>query len=106
MKTLKRVLFMLIAIAVIQACTSGKGALKQGDYYDAVLESVKRLRESPPTKNRYKFLRKLTRLPLNTSTPTFKTALMRMIQKNGGTRWMDILKSTTSMTRSKLRLAR
>lgn len=50
MKTLKRVLFMLFAIAVIQACTSGKAALKQGDYYDAVLESVKRLRDSPTNK--------------------------------------------------------
>jgi hypothetical protein len=50
MKTMKRVLFMLFTLAVIQACTSGKAALKQGDYYDAVLESVKRLRESPTNK--------------------------------------------------------
>ena len=50
MKTFKRVLFMLTTIAVIQACVSGKAALKKGDYYDAVLESVKRLRESPTNK--------------------------------------------------------
>jgi len=50
MKTFKRVLFMLFTIAVIQACVSGKAALKKGDYYDAVLESVKRLRESPNNK--------------------------------------------------------
>ncbi len=50
MKTLQRVLFMLFAFAVIQACSSGKAALKQGDYYDAVLESVKRLRDSPTNK--------------------------------------------------------
>jgi len=50
MKTLKRVLFMLFTLAVVQACTSGKAALKQGDYYDAVLASVKRLRESPNNK--------------------------------------------------------
>jgi hypothetical protein len=50
MKTIKRVLFMLLTIAVIQACVSGKTALKQGDYYDAALESVKRLRDSPTNK--------------------------------------------------------
>ncbi|HLZ15637.1 MAG TPA: hypothetical protein VKQ08_01280 [Cyclobacteriaceae bacterium] len=44
-------LFALIAIgSFVQSCTSGKVALKQGDYYDAVLESVKRLRESPTNK--------------------------------------------------------
>src|SRR6266487_2970782 len=50
MKPFKRILFILFAIAVIQACTSGKAALKKGDYYDAVLESVHRLRESPTNK--------------------------------------------------------
>src|SRR3954469_24866436 len=50
MKILKRALFIIIAIAVSQACTTGKAALKKGDYYDAVLESVHRLRESPTNK--------------------------------------------------------
>ena len=50
MNLFKRVFFMLFAIAVIQACSSGKAALKKGDYYDAVLESVHRLRDSPTNK--------------------------------------------------------
>jgi hypothetical protein len=41
---------MLFIITVIQACTSGKGALKKGDYYDAVLESIHRLKDSPNNK--------------------------------------------------------
>jgi len=41
---------MLFIIAILQACVSGKAAMKQGDYYDAVLESIKRLRESPNNK--------------------------------------------------------
>jgi hypothetical protein len=41
---------MLLTLLVLQACTSGKAALKKGDYYDAVLESIKRLRESPGNK--------------------------------------------------------
>jgi hypothetical protein len=51
MKKVICTLFIVLAILIIQACTSGKGALKQGDYYDAVLESVKRLRESPNNKS-------------------------------------------------------
>ncbi|MBS1680142.1 MAG: hypothetical protein JST48_00370 [Bacteroidetes bacterium] len=50
MKKLQYVLFLLMAGALLKACVSGKAALKQGDYYDAVLESVKRLRESVKNK--------------------------------------------------------
>ncbi|MFM7853072.1 MAG: hypothetical protein ACKO96_14430, partial [Flammeovirgaceae bacterium] len=37
-------------LAILSACSSGKAALKQGDYYDAVLNSVNRLRGSPTHK--------------------------------------------------------
>ena len=40
----------LLMVIVIDACTSGKTALKKGDYYEAVLESVHRLRSSPENK--------------------------------------------------------
>ncbi|HCW06347.1 MAG TPA: hypothetical protein DGG95_03165 [Cytophagales bacterium] len=50
MKTL-RAFFTTSAIALLlYSCVSGKGALKQGDYYDAVIESVNRLRSSPNNK--------------------------------------------------------
>lgn len=50
MKTLIRTLFLLSIAFLVDACTSGKVALKHGDYYEAVLESVHRLRESPTNK--------------------------------------------------------
>ncbi len=50
MKSFRRALFLLLSAAILDACVSGKAALKQGDYYDAVLESVQRLRESPNSK--------------------------------------------------------
>ncbi len=50
MKYFKRIAFMLLACLVLQTCSSGKAALKKGDYYDAVVESVARLRESPNSK--------------------------------------------------------
>jgi hypothetical protein len=50
MKTLIRTLFLLSISFLVDACSSGKGALKHGDYYEAVLESVHRLRDSPSNK--------------------------------------------------------
>jgi hypothetical protein len=47
---LKIVLFSLVAIALLNACSSGKAALKNGNYYGAVLESVNRLRAKPDHK--------------------------------------------------------
>jgi hypothetical protein len=35
------------ALFILDACSSGKAALKNGDYYEAVLESVNRLRAKP-----------------------------------------------------------
>lgn len=42
---------MTLSIAVVvDGCTSGKKALKHGDYYEAVLASVQRLRQNPDHK--------------------------------------------------------
>lgn len=42
--------FAFILLFVLESCSSGKAALKQGDYYEAVLESVNRLRSKPDHK--------------------------------------------------------
>lgn len=47
---MKKLYISLLAIGVIQACSSGKAALSHGNYYEAVLESVHRLRGSPDNK--------------------------------------------------------
>jgi len=44
MKNYKIILLHLTVILVFASCVSGKRALKAGDYYDAVLESINRLR--------------------------------------------------------------
>lgn len=50
MKTLKT--FLLIAtVAALAACSTGKKALQKGDYANAVLKSVERLRGNPVNKN-------------------------------------------------------
>lgn len=45
-----RKILLILSIFTLEACVSGKTALKHGDYYDAVLESVNRLRASPENK--------------------------------------------------------
>lgn len=40
-------LLLILVSAAFTACTSGKSALKHGDYYNAVLQSVNRLRQKP-----------------------------------------------------------
>jgi hypothetical protein len=50
MKKSIRIITLLIIIYSVEACVSGKAALKQGDYYDAVLESIHRLRENATNK--------------------------------------------------------
>ncbi len=47
---MQKFFLLLLMILVMDACTSGKAALKKGDYYEAVLESVHRLRSSPENK--------------------------------------------------------
>lgn len=45
-----RIYTVLFILALLQACSSGKSALSHGNYYEAVLESVNRLRSSPDNK--------------------------------------------------------
>lgn len=41
---------VIVLLSLLQACSSGKAALTHGNYYEAVLESVNRLRSSPDNK--------------------------------------------------------
>lgn len=47
---MKRLFVVYILWVMLDACTSGKSALSHGNYYEAVLESVNRLRSSPDNK--------------------------------------------------------
>jgi hypothetical protein len=42
--------FLLFSVILLNSCSSGKSALKKGDYYDAVLQAVNRLRQNPDHK--------------------------------------------------------
>jgi hypothetical protein len=47
----KRLLYLIVFfVLLMDSCSSGKKALKHGDYYDAVLQAVNRLRQNPDHK--------------------------------------------------------
>lgn len=50
-------LLILISLMILDACSSGKSALKQGDYYSAVNQAVNRLRQNPDHKKSQEVLR-------------------------------------------------
>src|SRR4051794_10940921 len=43
---LRNIVVLCLSLTII-ACSSGKKAYEHGDYYDAVLQSIKRLRQKP-----------------------------------------------------------
>ena len=47
---MQRILVLILFVLMLDACSSGKAALKKGDYYESVIESVHRLRSSPDNK--------------------------------------------------------
>ncbi len=49
-KSLLSSAFFLIFLFIISACSSGKKALQKGNYYEATLKAVERLRQSPNNK--------------------------------------------------------
>src|SRR5436190_925903 len=47
---MRRLLPLVLLLLILDCCSSGKAALKHGNYYEAVVESVHRLRSSPDNK--------------------------------------------------------
>ncbi|HPE87785.1 MAG: hypothetical protein PHU97_06160 [Bacteroidales bacterium] len=79
--------FLLVTTALLSACTTGKNALKQGNYYDAVMQSVTRLRQKPDQKD--------ARMVLQQAYPLAITDSKRFIERSiAGTeplKWNAIL---------------
>jgi len=47
MKSVQTFLIIYFLAAVFESCSSGKAAMKKGDYYEATLNAIHRLRENP-----------------------------------------------------------
>jgi hypothetical protein len=57
MKIFYSAVFSLASITLITSCTSGKSSYKHGNYYQAVLESIQRLRSNPSHKKSKEILK-------------------------------------------------
>ncbi|MEO1052066.1 MAG: hypothetical protein AAFX87_15645 [Bacteroidota bacterium] len=51
------IIFLLSALTILGACTSGKKSFERGNYYEAVLKAVNRLRQNPGHKKSVETLR-------------------------------------------------
>ncbi|MBS1488738.1 MAG: hypothetical protein JST43_14250 [Bacteroidetes bacterium] len=47
MKKIPAIVYAFFIFSLLDACSSGKAAMKKGNYYDATMEAIQRLRENP-----------------------------------------------------------
>ncbi len=74
--TIKIFSISLITAFLMVSCNSGKKAFEEGNYSDAVLQSVQRLRENPDSKKSAETLRQAYPLAIN----TFKHEIEQLLQ--------------------------
>jgi len=73
-----------LAIAFnLASCSSGKGAYKHGNYYEAVLEAVQHLRSNPNNKKSKEVLS----LSYNAAVEFLETDIRNNIESNSNTKW-------------------
>lgn len=76
-------IFLLGLSLIFDGCTSGKGALKHGDYYEAVMESVQRLRQNPDHKKSKEVLHASYTLAVE----YLETSAQNAINSNANFKW-------------------
>jgi hypothetical protein len=82
-------LLVLIAIVVLTACSSGKKAYEHGNYYEAVMQSVNRLRQNPDHSKSMEALRNAYPLALE----NLQTDANNQIASNSPSKWRNAIAS-------------
>lgn len=86
----KSVILLLLGIAAIfQSCSSGKNALKQGDYYSAVSLAVNRLRQNPDHKKSREVLKSSYQLAVD----YLEQSAQNQITSNANFKWKNAVQS-------------
>ncbi|MBX2916941.1 MAG: hypothetical protein KF856_16850 [Cyclobacteriaceae bacterium] len=83
------VILLLGLAATFQFCTSGKNALKQGDYYQAVSLAVNRLRQNPDHKKSKEVLKTSYQLAIN----YLEQNAQNQITSNANFKWKNAVQS-------------
>ncbi len=80
----KRILFsVLVFVVLLDSCSSGKTALKHGDYYDAVMQAVNRLRQNPD----HKKSKEVLSLSYNLAVEYLETDAKNQMASNSNFKW-------------------
>jgi hypothetical protein len=75
--------FIALLPLVFESCSSGKSAYKHGDYYQAVLEAVQRLRSKPD----HKKSKEVLSLSYNAAVSFLETQTQNLMASNDNSKW-------------------
>jgi len=78
-----RSLYFLILLLVFESCSSGKTAYKKGDYYEAVLQAIQRLRQKPD----HKKSREVLSLSYQAAVDFLESDAQNQINSNANFKW-------------------
>lgn len=84
-------LVSVVTCLLLDACTSGKVALKQGDYYSAVSQAVSRLRQNPD----HKKSREVLGTSYNMAIEYLETDAQNQITSNANFKWKNAVHNYT-----------
>jgi hypothetical protein len=84
---------VLISLLLLDSCSSGKVALKQGDYYSAVSQAVARLRQNPDHKKSQEVLRTSYQMAVD----YLETDAQNQIASNASFKWKNAVQNYESI---------
>jgi hypothetical protein len=90
MRSISLLFLILIGIGLAD-CTSGKGSYKRGDYYQAVVDAVGRLRSKPSDKKSKEILR----LSYPAAVSFLETQTENLISSNDNNKWRGAVQNYT-----------
>jgi hypothetical protein len=89
-------LVILIGIAIgLTDCVSGKGSYKQGNYYQAVLDAVQRLRSNPDHKKTVEVLR----VSYPAAVSLLETQTQNLLASNDNGKWRSAVQNYNAINR-------
>ena len=95
MRFLSYIFALFLASYLLSACATGKAALQKGNYEEAVLQAVNRLRNSPDNKNATATLQEAYPLALNWN----RSNIERLKNSSERFKWEQIVRSYENLTR-------
>lgn len=86
---MRNLYILVLSVFILSACSSGKKAYERGDYYEAVMQAIGRLRQNPDHKKSMETLR--SSYPL--AVEWLETDAKNQIASNSNTKWKGALVS-------------